>query len=76
MKKKPNYDVVPYGQRPCHRQLLLVVGDKVDDDLRLGLWRVDDHSVWVVMMKPVRRSARRRRHLLLLVCRKGWRVRW
>jgi hypothetical protein len=66
-EKKPNYDVVPYGQRPCHRQLLLVVGDKVDDDLRLRLRRVDDHSVRVVMITPARQSARWRRHLLPLV---------
>jgi hypothetical protein len=30
----------------CRRQLLLIVGDEVDDDLRLALrWRVDDHFV-------------------------------
>jgi hypothetical protein len=48
----------------CRRHLLLVVGDKVDDDLRLGLWRVDDHPVQVVLSTPAGRSARRRRHLL------------
>jgi hypothetical protein len=37
-RKNPNnYDTVPYGQRPCRRQLLLVFRDKVDDELWLGL---------------------------------------
>jgi hypothetical protein len=52
--KKTNYDVVPFGERPCHRQVLLVVGDEVDDDLRLGLRQVDDHSVRVVYLKKIK----------------------
>jgi hypothetical protein len=52
----------------CHRQLLVVVGDKVDDDLLLGLrLRIYDHPLRVAMATLAARNTGWRRHLLPLV---------
>jgi hypothetical protein len=68
----------------CGRQLLLVVGDEVDDDLWQWLRRrrVDDHSVRVVMAMLATWNAGRRWHLLPLIrrqerhMRQKWWLRW